>query len=199
MQVVSLARKALVTCGSVSLDFDTFCEKTIVFDSWRIDLSLYNVRMRHPAIGNNRRQLWRLMRDFYFAQSSRTIEKVYGFLRLVEESGGGPPIAEVVGVNYEKTVLEVFWDAAFECGAPWIHYSDTLKYIGIMVSPTKRDIPKHIAELGDYVKSCWTSIRHIMFTEIVLRVFEAARIFVKENAIALNDWCRTLDILFKDG
>lgn len=199
VQEVALSREALIACGSASLSLDPFRKK---IDEFRITRPEFNYQPTIWSLCALRDKkgsipLWQLMCDFYLAESSRTVDKVYGFLGLVEETEKETSIADVIEVNYEKTVPQVFWDTMFECRAPWDRYSDVLFYMGrMLMEPEIGTLRKHIIDLGDYIESRRTSERHVMFAEIVLRVFEVARICIEENAVSVQDWRQAIDEVF---
>ncbi|OAL22711.1 hypothetical protein AYO22_06939 [Fonsecaea multimorphosa] len=129
---VVLARKVTVAYGKVALGLDEFLSHVNPFRdassefTWLPTIwSLVDLRKT-----GGKKPLLDLISDFELCKSSRTIDKVYGILGLVADLDDGTSPAKLIEVNYEKRPFEVYWDTAFESGAPWNKYSDILFSLG---------------------------------------------------------------------
>ncbi|OAL54863.1 hypothetical protein IQ07DRAFT_676820 [Pyrenochaeta sp. DS3sAY3a] len=192
VQEVVLSRRPVVTCGSVSLAFDSFRAKMNHFrhDSaanpfipfWSL-CELRDLGRKMP--------LWRLLRDFRLSESSLLVDKVFGLFGLVEQADSDTWV-----VDYAMAPLEVFWDAVLECHAPWYQYNHTINELEPLVrgpgsrwlDDGVRRLDAHLADLRTYVKCSRTSGRHAICAEIIARAAQAGYIYASENGLSDSEW-----------
>jgi len=195
VQEVVLARKVRVTCGNISLDLDDFRSKVDPFRHETTELnyqptvwSLCELRKK-----GGKKPLWEVTRDFDLCMSTRTIDKVYGFLGLVADHDDGTCPAKLIDVNINKKPFEVSWDTAFECRAPWDQYPSVLLSLGQMLwEPGEKRVSWDFCLLEEYAQGIRTSEEHARFANIALCVFDAVNIFIMHIAFDFIEWAEVV-------
>jgi len=200
VQEVVLAHKVTVASGYISMDLDDFQAKLDPFRDLRSEFNylptiwtLCNMRARE----GKKQPLWELIKDFELCQSTRTVDKIYGFLGLVASEGDQNPLGDLLGVSYEKQPNEVFWDAVFECRAPWNEYPGVLISLGHQIWQPGQvgTIDADIGSLERYAASERTSSDHKTLANVALRVVDAIYSLALRASIS-NDgpfWVQFID------
>jgi len=195
VQEVVLARKALVAYGTASLGLDEFRSKVNLFrrETPEFDYQPTIWSLSELRENGGKKPLWELTMDFDLCASSRTIDKVYGFLGLVADLHDGISPAKFIEVNYDKRPFEVFWDTAFECQAPWDQYPRVLLSLGHMLwEHGEERVDSDFRTLEKYAQGVRTSERHARFANLALRVFDAANI-IMPIAADFREWIKAID------
>jgi hypothetical protein len=127
IQEVVLSKKAYVTCGSTSMEFQDFqtAIRAVAFrhsSQYRSEES-YRRRMLTQISTLQRegrkQDLWELLWRFEKSICTDERDKVYGLLGLLPDNDSDECAANLIQVDYTKPTSDVFWDAVFECKAPW--------------------------------------------------------------------------------
>ncbi|KAI0600687.1 hypothetical protein F4775DRAFT_598783 [Biscogniauxia sp. FL1348] len=175
VQEVVLARKARIQYGNASLGFDEFCADVDQFRHERKPELQYQPTawsLRELRTRNTKKVLWEIVQEFELCRSTKTADKVYGFLGLVDESSSqGYRTKEHLKVDYDKEPFEVFWDALFEAGTPCDKLNAVLLSLGHMLG---EDLD--FLSLQRYARSSRTLPRQLRFAQIALEVFNAANV-----------------------
>ncbi|KAI1493193.1 hypothetical protein F5X96DRAFT_622643 [Biscogniauxia mediterranea] len=196
VQEVVLARKARVQYGNVALGFDEFCSSVDPFRRERKPELQYQPTawsLRELRTRNTKKALWEIVQEFELCRSTKTADKIYGFLGLIDESSEqGRRTKEHLKVDYDKEPFEVFWDALFEAGAPCDKLNAVLLSLGHMLVEEDLDF----LSLQRYARSSRTLPRQRRFVQIALGVFNAANV-LKLHVSSSSNWDDVVDGLLK--
>ncbi|KAN0102055.1 Heterokaryon incompatibility protein (HET) domain containing protein [Hyaloscypha variabilis] len=187
MQEVVPAKKGRVLCGNMSIDLDHLF--SLLDDPTESIATIQSLR-KSP---NRKIRLWELLKGFKYIQSTQPVDKIYGILGLIEDEESQPSTAQVIGVDYQKKLNEVFWDLVFECQhrvSPREH-SRLIEIVDTFfpASTTIRDESSYadFQILEAYHKEARTSELHASYAAIALRVYNASLIFV-HVLTSLKNW-----------
>ncbi|KAI1632412.1 heterokaryon incompatibility protein-domain-containing protein [Biscogniauxia mediterranea] len=193
VQEVVLARKARVQYGNVALGFDEFCSNVDPFRRERKPELQYQPTawsLRELRTRNTKKALWEIVQEFELCRSTKTADKIYGFLGLIDESSEqGRRAKEHLKVDYDKEPFEVFWDALFEAGTPCDKLNAVLLSLGHMLV---EDLD--FLSLQRYARSSRTLPRQHRFVHIALGVFNAANVLKLHVS---SNWDDVVDGLLK--
>jgi hypothetical protein len=189
MQEVVLAKKGRVLWENMSFDLDDLFS---IIDDPRESITTIQSLRKSP---NRKIGLWELPRGFQYLQSTQPVDKIYGILGLVEDEEGQPSTAQLIVVDYQKKLNEVFWDLVFKCQhriSPREH-SRLIETVDTLfpASTTIRDESSYadFQILEAYHKEARTSELHASYAAIALRVYNASLIFV-HVLTSLKNWPR---------
>jgi len=169
IQEVVIPTFALVVYGRASIDFETLFTQ-MAFYKWQPGNSFFFFNIGELRKRGGKISLAQLVSNFPSSSSTRDIDKIYGLLGLAEESENGPSVAELIGVNYEKSLYEVMWDTIFECSEAWDQHWDVAYGMRRLLEDRNKSwLNEDITILEDYVQNPRTSDRHALFGEIALR------------------------------
>lgn len=137
---------------------------------------LRNGKVRKPSDGQFfgsgdefRGKLWELIDFLGTRQSTKTFDKVYGLLGLVEANEDGTSPSQLIEVNYQKEAFEVFWDVALECGASW-HQVESVGFLATLQKAVfAEEVPSLMVTLEWYLRASRTSSRHRELAGLALR------------------------------
>ncbi|KAI1389407.1 uncharacterized protein F4822DRAFT_427759 [Hypoxylon trugodes] len=171
VQEVVLAKKARVECGRSSLDFEEFCSKARYFRKEKTELQNPPMAWSLLDLRNKRtkRPLWQIIRKSGNYESTKMVDKVYGFLSLVDDHDDR--IKNHLGVDYDKEPSEVLWDLVFEACPP----CDELNWFLVSLS-CRLEEEADFQSLRQYARSPRTSSRHAKFARIALEIFDAMNV-----------------------
>ncbi|PMD38757.1 hypothetical protein L207DRAFT_634758 [Hyaloscypha variabilis F] len=195
VQEVVLARKAYVAYGNISLDINDFRSRVNHFRRATSELSyqptiwsLCNLRQTGA-----KKPLWEITTEFNYCASSRTIDKVYGFLGLVADRENDTSPAHLIEVNKDKEPYEVFWDTVFECCAPWNKYSSVILSLGqLLWEKGESRANWDFRMLQKYASAARTSERHVIFAKLALCVFDAANTIRMLTGAEFQEWSKAI-------
>ncbi|KAJ9609844.1 hypothetical protein H2200_006173 [Cladophialophora chaetospira] len=121
-----------------------------------------------------RELLWELLNEFSDARCAEPRDKIYGLLSLARPSTGQDRVRDMVGIDYGKQDLELFWDTLFECEAPF-------NWLTIMMSQLENHL--HVAgtfeALDEYRRRKSVSTEHKRYALIATEVFWAIRSYMR--------------------
>ncbi|KAK3938807.1 heterokaryon incompatibility protein-domain-containing protein [Diplogelasinospora grovesii] len=173
VQEVVLARKARVAYGNITraVDIDDLRSQLDAFQHETPELNyqptIWNLCKLREKQGS--RDLWDIISTFELCNSTKTVDKVYGFLGLADEGIGGR-----LEVNPDKEPLEVLWDVLFEFRSP---RDDFEKFDRVLQSLQRMFLlDANFSSLQKYANHKRTSQRHRRMAEVALCVLDAANI-----------------------
>ncbi|KAI1254146.1 hypothetical protein MGN70_004542 [Eutypa lata] len=182
IQEFALARKICIAEGAAFLQLDDYI---FLFDtayrSWskngiRLINSPEDMHMIHKLQTlrdeKTKKPLCELIRLFQGNQATRPADKIYGLLGLAAVNPDGTSPAELIDVNYDKEMFELFWDAAFECRLSQAQPEEQNRTITILQEIFSQDPGSMRATLETYRISARTSARHTKFAKIALQLSE---------------------------
>lgn len=184
IQEVALAKKAYVTCGSASMEFQSF------------DRTLGSLGVQGPEWMSNdyfgrrtltqlskmqqgsRPNLWKLLWRFEESLCTDERDRVYGFFGLLSFKDSDPSVFNIE-VDYEKPILDVFFDALFECKAGWSEYSSVFlslfadSYYGSRKGISIGTLSRLRDALKDYAQRNSTFSRHVACAKSAIGTHDA--------------------------
>lgn len=194
VQEVAHAQRALVTCGEFSLELNKFRDALPTPRTSGIVDQLCGLQKE-----KRRTLYWILNQLARKAESTRAVDKVFGFFGLVcpDEDGSSP--IDHVRVDYARRPVDVLFDAVFEAFPPFYETCYILK--GLQTSFGRAEdahgIRADAQALSGYICEREISDRHIQFASLALRVSEAVRVVVTQLSISSETWLEiTEDICF---
>ena len=115
-----------------------------------------------------------LIRNHISRTSSRTIDRVYGLLGLVEPHTDGGNPALLIEANMQKTPCEVFWDVLFECRAAVCTIVEMRGHLAdaLLCEPGSNAEDIHWERfLARYMLAPRTSERHLLYAGYVMQTY----------------------------
>lgn len=187
VQEVALAQRALVTCGNISIELSEF--------KYQIPLPLSgDMRVISYLLGlhlEKRRPLWWILERLVLkTESTRAVDKVFGFLGLVRPNENGSSPTDYIKVDYGRRPVDVLFDAIFEACPPFGSTQRILQNLETSFGRAKGayGIRADAQALAGYLREREISERHVHFASLALRVHEAARVAVTRLAISSETW-----------
>jgi hypothetical protein len=138
-----------------------------------------------------------LREGFQNIQSTLPIDKIYGILGLIEDEEGQTPAAQLIDVNYQKKIGEVFWDTIFECHREVLseQHEHMLATIDSVLESSARELRfssySDFRVLETYCKDARTSKLHASCATVSLRVYEETLTFMHVLGW-LGNWVKTM-------
>lgn len=190
VQEVVAAKKVYVTFEDVSIDFDKLPALFLPV-GWPIGPRLC---IGNPAqerafwalfemrAGDGKLPLWGILRNLREYKSSRPADRVYGLLGMAANHDDGSLPVDNIKVDYDKPIMHVFLDAAFESSPP-------LKWFASGFLP--RDLREgfgtdsNLSRLQSYIASSRTTQRHRKLARRALETLDAFEIIglIMDNAL----------------
>ncbi|KAK4161511.1 heterokaryon incompatibility protein-domain-containing protein [Cladorrhinum sp. PSN259] len=180
VQEVVLAAKVHVMCGDIVLDLDDLRQQ---MSSFRYNNRDYHYLPNIWTLCKLRRiggkmPLRRILLDFRACESSRVDDKVYGFFGLIASNADGTSPTDFIDVDYTRPAIDLFFDAAFECGASMEELPTILDSLEHSLLPHRRG--PTMRDLSDYHGRAVSASnhRHALFSAIAIQVLSAVHTLV---------------------
>ncbi|KAI1623133.1 hypothetical protein EDD37DRAFT_459241 [Exophiala viscosa] len=141
VQEVAMAKVATVSCGAFSIalgKLETLIKYCEIGNVGSVGLTVsaqqsvrVNFQFKEPPSttrilrfislrrSGGREPLWELLNEFCEGQCTDPRDKVYSLLGLARRGITKNHIRDRIHIDYEKPVEDIFWDALFECEAPF--------------------------------------------------------------------------------
>lgn len=185
VQEVVLAQRVLVTCGNISIELNEFQERIPKLYPRDIVDNLCDLRR-----GKGKSLWWILHRLGKRAESTRAVDKVFGFLGLVSPHEDGSSPIDHITVNYARRPIDVLFDAVFEARPPFRRTRKILTGLEASFGRVEEACGIRIdaQALSGYLRERGISERHAQFASLALRVSEAVNIMAAQLAISPQKW-----------
>lgn len=187
VQEIVLARRPLIMAGDIIMEFSRLERQLMLNDRTRG--LLYQapstvgwnwlgqiIDLRAAETVDKRMPLWRIVSSLWENQKSRIADGIYGILGLVGNHSDGTSPTDHITVNYDKSVVDIFFDTIFETRAPLNEYPTLMKDLNLILGNDRRNRPLHTHfPLEKYLKGDAISDRHKKLATIASKANDAMR------------------------
>lgn len=192
VQEVALAQRALVTCGNVSVELNKFLHRIPIPLSGGLRVIYYLCNLHR----DKRKPLWWILERLVSeTESTRAVDKLFGFLGLVSPNEDGSSPIDYIKVDYARRPADVLFDAIFEACPS---FAKTRKILQDLETSFGRaedayGLRADAQALHGYVLEREISERHFQFASLALSVSEAVRVVVAWLAISSRTWLEVVE------
>lgn len=193
VQEIVLARRPVIMAGDIIMEFSKL-ERQLLLNDWTRDLYQapsnigWNwlgeiIDLRAAERSGKRMPLWRIIQYLWENQKSRPADGIYGILGLVGSHSDGKSAKKFIAVDYQKSVVDIFFDTIFETRPPMNEYPTLLEDLDSILGDKggNRPLDTHFA-LEKYLRGNKTSKRHKKAATTASRVNDAMRMLPMERA-----------------
>lgn len=193
VQEIVLARQPLLMAGDITLEYSTLEKQLMLNDRTRASYQASSIiawnwlgqiiDLRDAEKHGKRMPLWRIVQYLWENQKSRPADGIYGILGLVGNHSDGKSPKKHIVVDYDKSVVDIFFDTIFETLPPMNEYPTLLKDLDFILGDNcdNRPLDTHLP-LEKYLRGDKTSDRHKKVATTASRVNDATRMLPMERA-----------------